>query len=140
MLSWTPLCLGQTSAAREDKADKAAFDEVCSKCHPSNMVTDFRSEPEWKETVEHMVAIGATGTEEQFSRIMRYLLRNLTKVNVNTATAVQIAPVLDLNQAAAQALVDYRTEHGLFKTFEELKKVPKLNASKLESRKDRIVF
>jgi len=142
MIVLAPLSFGQTSSAasREDNADKAAFEAVCSACHPSNMVTDLRSEPEWKETVEHMVAIGATGTDEQFSRLMRYLLRNLTKVNVNTATAAQLAPVLDVSEATAKALVDYRTEHGPFKTMEDLKKAPGLTASKLENRKNRIVF
>jgi competence protein ComEA len=71
---------------------------------------------------------------------MRYLVRNLSKVNVNTATAAQIAPVLDLSEASARALVDYRAEHGPFKTLDDMKKAPGVNPGKLDSRKNRIVF
>ena len=87
-----------------------------------------------------MVKAGAKGTDEQFDRLMRYLLRNWTKVDVNTATAAEIAPVLDVSDATAQAIVKRRTENGSFKTIEELKKVPGVNGARLEARKDRVVF
>ncbi len=126
--------------SREDKADKAAFEGVCGACHPAGMVDDLRSESEWRETVEVMVKAGAKGTDDQFDRLTRFLLRNWTKVNVNTATASEIAPVLDVNEATARAIVKRRTESGSFQTIEELKKVPGVNAAKLEARKDRVVF
>jgi competence protein ComEA len=36
--------------------------------------------------------------------------------------------------------VKYRTEHGSFKTLEDLKKIPGVDAAKLNARKERIVF
>ena len=84
-----------------------------------------------------MVKIGAKGTDEQFERVIRVLLRTLTKVNVNTAPAQEIAPVLDMTDATAEALVKYRTEHGSFKTLEDLKKIPGVDAAKLNARKER---
>lgn len=104
------------------------------------MVQDFRTEPEWLDTVEQMISLGAKGTDEQFERVLRFLARTLTKVNVNTAEAPEIAPVLDLSDGAAQAVVAYRAEHGKFKTLDDLKKVPGMDAAKLAARKDRIVF
>jgi len=104
------------------------------------MVSDIRTEPEWKEIVEHMVSIGADGTDEQLEAVMRVLLRTLTKVNVNTATAEQLPLVLDISEATAQAVVKYRAGHGDFKTLDDLKKVPGINAAKLDTRKDRIAF
>ena len=95
---------------------------------------------EWTETVEKMISLGAKGSDEQFDAVMRYLLRNLTKVNVNTAAAAELAPVLDLSDAIAQAVVKYREENGKFKSLDDLKKVPGLNAADLDSRKDRIAF
>jgi competence protein ComEA len=127
-------------AAREDKADKAAFVSVCGSCHPASMVDSLKSEPEWRETVELMVKVGAKGTDEQFDRLMRFLLRNWTKVNVNVATAAEIAPVLDVSNETAEAIVKRRAENGGFKTIDELKKIPGVNAEKIEMRKDRVAF
>jgi competence ComEA-like helix-hairpin-helix protein len=42
--------------------------------------------------------------------------------------------------AAAQAVVDYRTAHGNFTTLADLKKVPGIDAARLDARKDRIAF
>ena len=104
------------------------------------MVDGLRTESEWLQEIEQMVKIGAKGTDEQFERVVRVLLRTLTKVNVNTATAPEIAPVLDITDATAEGLVKYRTEHGSFKTLKDLKKIPGVDAAKLNARKERIVF
>ena len=122
------------------REDKAAFEKVCGACHTSGMVSDIRSEPEWVDTVAEMVKIGAKGTDEELERVMRYLRQTLTKVNVNTATAAEMAPVLDITVSAAQALVKRRTEKGNFKTLEELKQVPGVDAAKLEARRNRVFF
>jgi competence protein ComEA len=149
LLVWTwGLCTAQAPAskqassapARSLAADKADFETVCGACHTASMVSDIRTEGEWKETVEHMVSMGATGTDQQMEAVMRVLLRTLTKVNVNTATAAQLPLVLDISEATAQAVVKYRTRHGNLKTIEDLKKVPGINAARLEARKDRVVF
>src|ERR1700693_2983538 len=144
----TALCAARASAplqdssapARSEAADKADFENVCGACHTSNMVSDMRTEPEWKETVEHMASIGAKGADEQMEAVMRVLLRTLTKVHVNTATAAQLPMVLDISEATAQAVVKYRAGHGDFKTLDDLKKVPGISAAKIDARKDRIVF
>jgi competence protein ComEA len=128
------------AAARSEAADKADFEKVCGSCHASSMVSDIRSEPEWKQTIEQMVSIGAEGTEGQMAAVMRYLLRNLTKVNVNKATAEELPLVLDMSKGTTQAVVMYRAKHGDFKTLDDLKKVPGINAAKLEARKNRVVF
>ena len=129
-----------SEATHENAADQAAFNTVCGACHPASAVNGLRTKPEWRETVEHMISIGAKGTDEQFERVMRVLERTLTKVNVNTATAEEIAPVLDVSDATAQTIVRYRTEHGNFKTITDLKKVPGLDTTKVETRRDRIIF
>src|SRR5205085_8788006 len=95
-------------AGPQDKAEKAAFTAICGACHDVSIADGLRSKSEWIETIEQMVSLGATGTDEEFDRVMRYLLRNLTKVNVNTATAQEIAPVLDVSDVTAQAIVKRR--------------------------------
>ena len=125
---------------RDNASDKAAFEAVCGACHPVSMASDLRSEADWKDTVDVMVQFGAKGTVEQFDGLLRYLLHNLTKVNVNTAPAAEIAPVLAVSEATSQAIVKRRIEKGGFRTIEELKQFPGVDAAKLEERKDRIAF
>lgn len=137
LVATMPLCATQ---ARSQAADKADFETVCGACHTPGMVSEIRTEGEWKETVEHMVSIGANGTGRQMEAVMRVLLRTQTKVNVNTATAAQLPLVLDISEATARAVVKYRDRHGNLKTLDDLKKVPGINAAKLDARKDRVVF
>jgi competence protein ComEA len=142
LLGAAATCAAQASKtpARSEAADKADFEAVCGACHTSSMVSDIRTEPEWKDTVEHMVSLGADGTVEQMEAVMRVLLRTLTKVNVNTAPAAQLPLVLDISDATARAIVKYRAGHGKFNTLSDLKRVPGIDPAKLDARKDRVAF
>ena len=130
----------QAPTPKSAVADQADFEKVCGACHNTSLVSDIRTQPEWEETIENMVSVGANATAEQLKAVLRVLLRTLTRVNVNTAAAAQLPLVLDISEATAQALVKYRTDHGDFKSFEDLKKIPGIDAARLEARKDRIVF
>jgi competence protein ComEA len=148
LIGATAICAAQTPAskraphlsARSEAADKADFEKVCGACHGTDMVSDIRAASDWKDTIGHMVALGAKGTREQMAAVMRVLLRTLTKVNINTATSEQLPLVLDISEATARAVVKYRAQHGPFQTLDDLKKVPGIDAAKLETRRDRIVF
>lgn len=118
----------------------ATFQAICGSCHATTLVDGLRTEAEWRDEINQMIKIGARGTDEQFQRVMRVLARTLTKVNVNTASPQEIAPVLDLSNGAAEAVVKRRTENGSFKTIEDLKKVPGVDPAKLDTRKDRVMF
>ena len=126
--------------ADEDKKDKAVFEAVCGACHPPGMADGIRSEQEWKETVDQMIAIGAKADERQLGSVIRYLLHNQTKVNINTASASEIAPVLAVSESTARAIVTRRKESGAFKSIGEIAKVPGVDAAQLQARQDRIVF
>jgi competence ComEA-like helix-hairpin-helix protein len=128
------------ATAQTEASDKATFQKVCGTCHAPGMVSDLKTEAEWSETVDQMVSIGAKGTTEEFNRVLRYLSNNFTRVNVNTASAAQIAPVLGVSEAVAQAVVDYRMHNGSFASLDDLKKVPGLAANELDSRGARIAF
>ncbi len=130
--------LGQNP--NSDTVDAATFRAICGSCHATTLVEGLRTEQEWREEVDQMIKIGARGTEEQLQRVMRVLVRTLTKVNVNTAEPRQISPVLDVSDAVAEELVKRRTLNGKFKTLEDLKQVPGVDPVKLEARKDRITF
>jgi competence protein ComEA len=61
------------------------------------------------------------------------------KVNINTATAAELAATLNgVGDSKAQAIVDYRTEHGPFKSAEELAEVRGIGLKTVEKNIERI--
>lgn len=121
-------------------ADNAAFQAVCGSCHKTSMIEGLRTESEWMEVIEQMVKLGAKGTDDQFDRVVRILLSTYTKVNINKASASEIAPVLDVSVETAENVVKWRDGKGSFVSLDQLKRVPGLDPAKLEERKNRIVF
>ncbi len=121
-------------------AEKDAFDRVCGACHSTTMIDELRSEPEWRETVDVMIQTGAKGSAEDFERVMRYLARNWTKIEINKAAAGQIADALGVSSELATAVVSYRSEHGSFANLADLQRVPGMTKVDLDTRKERIVF
>lgn len=60
-------------------------------------------------------------------------------VNVNTATAEQLAEALTgIGEAKAEAIVDYREEHGPFQHADELVNVRGIGLATLDRNRDRI--
>lgn len=131
----------QAQQSAEDIAGRATLEQVCTFCHDTTMIFGGnRTVAEWDDVLERMAANGASATEEQAQQIRGYLLRNLGRVNVNRAPVKDLAPVLNIDAATAEAVVSYRTGQGGFKTLDDLKKVPGIDAAKIEARKDRLMF
>ncbi|MCB1587039.1 MAG: helix-hairpin-helix domain-containing protein, partial [Xanthomonadales bacterium] len=60
-------------------------------------------------------------------------------VNINTADAKSLAEELNgIGVKKAQAIVDYRTEHGDFKTIESLTEVKGIGLKTVEKNRDAI--
>lgn len=55
-----------------------------------------------------------------------------TRINLNTATLEELDLLPGVGKATAQAILDYRTKHGKFRTVSELDKVPGIGPSKLD--------
>lgn len=53
-------------------------------------------------------------------------------VNVNTATAEELETLTGIGPSLAQAILDYRAEHGAFETAEDLLNVKGIGEAKLE--------
>ncbi len=122
------------------------FLRVCSTCHsPANVIPNGQSREGWEDTITKMVGFGASGTDEEFSDILDYLTKNFppdshVKINVNKATADQLRTGLGLTQKDAEGIVAYRHDNGDFKSLDDLKKVPGVDAAKLEAKKNLLVF
>jgi competence protein ComEA len=121
---------------------KDVFVKMCSNCHGIDQVTSIRnSKKQWGYVVDDMVSRGAEGSDADVNAVISYLSRNFGKpVNINTATTKEIETGLSFTAAQSDQLVRYRTDNGPFKTFEDLSKVPGIDAQLLEEQKKNILF
>ena len=60
------------------------------------------------------------------------------KVNINTATAEELASLSGIGKVKAEAIVAYRSTNGKFKTIEELNKVNGIGDKMIEKLKNDI--
>jgi competence protein ComEA len=58
------------------------------------------------------------------------------KANLNTATMEQLEAVNGIGQDTAQKIVDYKKEHGKFKSMQELKAVSGVGKVRLQALND----
>jgi competence protein ComEA len=129
------------SESPEDAAGRKTLEQVCGSCHDSKKASEgLRTATEWDMVLEEMITFGATATDEQFEQVKQYLLRHHGKVEVNRARAPEFVPVLDVTASVAEAIVQRRAAQGPFKTIEDLKQVPGVDAVKVDARKERLVF
>ena len=120
---------------------RQVFETLCSMCHPIDDVTSSRkTRTQWRETIDNMIANGATGTDADFTTTLAYLVSQYGRVNVNKAPADEIAEVLELPLKDAEAIVKYRDDKGPLADVDALAKVPGLDAEKLKKKKDAITF
>ncbi len=142
------------------QGEKTADDEghkllakVCGSCHKLDLVTSRRGTREqWRATIEAMVDKGADASDEEFNAVLDYLTKNYgpdrpggqpalpAKLNINTADAKQIAAFLAISAADGAAIVRYREANGNFKSWEDVVKIPGIDAKRFEAKKDRIVY
>jgi competence protein ComEA len=117
---------------------------VCSSCHsPDNVIANGQDRSGWENTITKMAGFGAVASDEEFTEILEYLVKNFpanAPINVNKATASQLENGLGFTSAEAEAVVQYRGKNGDFKTIDDLKKVPDLDAKKVDAKKDRLAF
>ena len=66
--------------------------------------------------------------------------RVVTLVNVNTATAEELETLTGIGPSLAQAIIDYRAEHGDFTAAEDLLNVKGIGEAKLEGFRAEITF
>ena len=149
------IILGMTAPARAqdlpDGKGKDTVETVCSHCHSLRRVVESKRTPdEWGDIVNEMVDRGAELDEDDIPVVIEYLVKSFPKsngteksdekINVNKAAAKELVDALKLTAEEADAVVQYRSENGLFATFEDLGKVPGLDSKKLEPLKDRLTY
>ena len=126
---------------------KAATQKVCGSCHGAELVLGRQEDREgWGAVVNDMIERGAKGTDDEFFEVVDYLAANFSKtspvikINVNKATARDLEGALRLPAKQAAAIVHQREEKGDFKSIDDLKKIPGIDAGKIEANKNRLSY
>ena len=127
-------------------AGREETQKVCSACHEIERSVSLRQDREgWKTTINKMISLGASGTEQELAATLEYLAAHypstsMPRLNVNTARAIEFEARLSLRRSESAAIVKYRTEHGGFKSIEDLERVPGIDLEKIRAKKDILVF
>lgn len=143
------LAFGASSALAVELPDgpgKAETEKLCVQCHDLAKSVSMRQDRNgWGVTMAKMIAMGMKGTSEEIEAVFDYLVKTfppeaLPPVNINTARAIEIESRLSLKRSEAAAILNYRRDHGNFKSIDDLKKVPGIDFSKIEAKQDSLVF
>jgi competence protein ComEA len=135
--------LGACAQTLPDGPGKETFQMVCSMCHsPEAVIGQQGTRQWWQSKVTEMLQEVTDVPESDVESIVTYLAKNfpIVKINVNKATAKDLETGLELTPKESEAIVQYRESKGSFKTLDDLRKVPGLDAVKMESKKDRLEF
>jgi competence protein ComEA len=141
------LLLAATAWAQlPDGPGRAETERICKQCHElERSLSPRQDRAGWQATMDKMIALGAKGTPKEFDLVVDYLAKlypapEVPRINVNTARAIELESGLTLTRSQAAAIIQYRTKNGDFKSLEDMKKVPGVDAAKLEAKKDRLIF
>ena len=140
------LFAGSAWAQLPEGPGKEETQRICKQCHELERSFSVHQDQEaWQQTLNKMMALGAKFTNKEFTVVLEYLAKNfpaeeLPKLNVNKATAIELESRLTLTRSQSAAIIQHRSKKGPFKSIEDLKKVPGIDAAKIESKKDRLVF
>jgi competence protein ComEA len=125
-------------------AGKETFESVCSLCHnPIAVVGKHFTKAQWEAKITEMLQEEPDVTADERAAIVGYLSATFKpggKIYVNIIPAKDLATALDLTIDQATAIVQQREKSGLFKTLDDLKAVPGIDAVKIDSQRERLAF
>ena len=119
----------------------------CTACHAPDHFTKYHHSPEeWQVIVTRMGQRVRSATTAELDSVQKYLTTNFpkaednTKLNMNKASANDIAARLNLSAEEARAIVQYRVEHGDYREWGELLVVYGVDGRKIKAVKDLMSF
>jgi competence protein ComEA len=143
LVTAAPLAFAQ-KAQLPDGPGKETTQRICGACHGVEIVIGRKMDKEgWTQLVISMVQRGAQGTDDEFSEIVDYLTANFSpdsKININKAVSKDFQTALGISGELGDAIVQYRTDKGDFKSVDDLKKVPGIDAAKVETNKSKLTI
>ena len=123
-----------------------AAQRICTGCHEFERAISLRQDREgWKTTINKMLSLGADGSEQDFALTLEYLASQYPaeaapRLNINKASAIELESRLSLKRSEAAAVIAYRVKNGPFKSIDDLKRVPGIDAAKIDAKKDTLTF
>ena len=129
-----------------DGVGKEETQKMCSACHDlDKSLSQKQDKAGWQRTVEKMVSFGLKSTDAEIAIVTEYLAKNYPadeapRLNVNKADAIEFESILAVKRSQAKAIIAYREKNGAFKSIDDLKKVPGIEAEKIDAKKDRLIF
>jgi competence protein ComEA len=130
-----------------DGKGKELILRACVGCHKAEEIAVYRfTKDEYQTIVYRMGDRGAQASRAELDIIAEYLFANFPKVedpakiNVNKASAQQIAAGLALTNEEAEAVVKYRERHGDFHAWGDLLIIYGVDGRKIAAAKDKIGF
>ena len=114
-----------------DGPGKTLVEAVCSECHTTERIAAQQlSKPQWADKVLEMLQEAPDVKQSERDTIVEYLAKNFpAHANVNKASAKELQAALEISGESAGAIVSYRQQNGSFKTLDDLKKVPGVDAA-----------
>jgi competence protein ComEA len=151
LFAFLPICFALSTSrsavasAQADKLPEAPGKPVvitaCTSCHDTSIMTDApRTIAGWIDVMYLMKDFGAMLTEAESKTVTDYLVTNLALVELNKAEAGHLALVFGVTDAVAKDVIAYRDKQGGFKTIDDLKMAPGLDAARVDALKDRLLF
>lgn len=125
--------------AKADPEDFASVKQVCTACHDTGRLMHSRPWSTWMQVLTDMSSYGAKGTDEQWDHISRFLLLNVTTLNVNTATVEEIGGVLQVDDDVAAAIVTRRDQRKI-SDIRDLQSIAHVTPDRLANVRGRLTF
>jgi competence ComEA-like helix-hairpin-helix protein len=130
-----------------DDPAKEYVNKICLQCHPpAQLLSQKRTEADWKKTIARMATKGVPGTPEQFDAIVAYMSKNFgkeedtTKLNINKAKVDDLVNIIGLTPEEAKALIGFRDKHGEFREWGDMLVIYGVDGLKIEAAKDKMTF
>jgi competence protein ComEA len=120
-------------------------ERICTGCHGAEMFSAYhKTGDDWDRTITTMTEKGLSITDADYATVLDYLSKCLgtpaKKLNINKASACELATTLAITAEQAQAIVAYRAKNGDFKDLDGVKKVDGVDAAAIVAKKDNITF
>ena len=113
---------------------------ACVQCHGLGDIISHRMDAKaWQKSVLDMVARGAQLLPGESETLVAYLSANFGPLlNINIATAAELAGLPPIDKPLAEAIVRYREKNGPFKEIQDVSRVQGVNAQIFEKIKNKI--
>ena len=143
LIAWHGALSAQEGRAGDlpDGEGRETVIRVCGDCHGVEKIpSPRRSRAEWQDLVEEMAARNGVATPDDIHTIVQYVVANFGRVNVNRSSEGDLVGIVQLTASEASAIVEFRKRAGDYQTLDDLRKVPGLDFTRIQERKDRIGF